>query len=202
MTPALSRRLDQILPRITDNIFLSSEGIGNEIACYIFDYPSDSELEVREHIEVILKNLSSHQSKLSVLHLNLLDVSTRYLEKRGLLDKALKMQLTKNDAAVLKALEKPLAAERISGFIADEHKPDEYDLFILSGVGSVWPMLRAHSLLNCLHKVIGHTPLVMFYPGKFDGMTLNLFGRVTTTISKPGSKPYYRAFSLVPEEKE
>ncbi|MEZ4281610.1 MAG: DUF1788 domain-containing protein [Myxococcota bacterium] len=35
----------------------------------------------------------------------------------------------------------------------------------ISGVGSVWPMLRAHSLLNCLHTVIGKAPLVMFYPG-------------------------------------
>ena len=34
----LNTRLDRILPRITDPAFLSSEGIGNEIACYIFDY--------------------------------------------------------------------------------------------------------------------------------------------------------------------
>ena len=66
----------------------------------------------------------------------------------------------------------PLAAEKVRDFIADEYKPADYDLVLVSGVGSVWPMLRAHSLLNCLHTVMGKTPLVMFYPGRFDGTTL------------------------------
>ena len=83
-----------------------------------------------------------------------------------------------------------------------EHKPADHDLVLLSGVGSVWPMLRAHSLLNCLHTVMGKTPLVMFYPGSFDGTTLRLFGQITTAKSKPGTKPYYRAFTLVPHGKE
>lgn len=34
------------------------------------------------------------------------------------------------------------------------------------------------------------TPLVMFYPGKYDGQTIQLFGRIK-------SKNYYRAFRLV-----
>ena len=121
-----------------------------------------------------------------------------YLEQRGLLDKALKMQQARGDTAVLQALQGPLAAEKIRDFIADQHKPADYGLFMVSGVGSVWPMLRAHSLLNCLHTIIGETPLVMFYPGSFDGTTLRLFGRIPTTASKPGTKPYYRAFILIP----
>jgi hypothetical protein len=54
MSGALSNRLNQILPRITEEGFLSSEGIGNEIACYIFDYPAEDELKVREHIEMMM----------------------------------------------------------------------------------------------------------------------------------------------------
>jgi hypothetical protein len=49
MTTTLANRLNQILPRVTSEDFLSSEGIGNEIACYIFDYPAQRELQVREH---------------------------------------------------------------------------------------------------------------------------------------------------------
>jgi len=59
-------------------------------------------------------------------------------------------------------------------------------------------MLRAHSLLNCLHPVMDQTPLVMFYPGSFDGTTLRLSGRIAPRASTPGTKPYYRAFTLVP----
>ena len=198
MSTSLPERLNQILPRITSASFLTSEGIGNEIACYIFDYPAQEELKVREHIKMMMDRLASHHSDLRVLHLNLLEVVVTYLEQRGLLDKALKMQETKGDAAVLQALKGPLAAEKLRDFIASEHALADYDLFLLSGVGSVWPMLRAHSLLNCLHTVMGKTPLVMFYPGSFDGTTLRLFEQIATTTSKPGTKPYYRAFILVP----
>ena len=200
MRATLSDRLNQILPRLTSEAFLSSEGIGNEIACYIFDYPAEDELKVREHIQMMLDRLASHHSELRVLHLNLLDVAMAYLEQRGILDKALQMQATKGDAAVLRALKGPLAAEKIRDFIAAEHKPADHDLFLLSGIGSVWPMLRAHSLLNCLHKVMGKTPLAMFYPGIFDGTTLRFLGQIATTTSDPGAKPYYRAFSLIPSE--
>ena len=202
MSTNVTDRLNQILPRVTAEGFLSSEGIGNEIACYIFDYPASDELRVREHIEMMMDRLASHHSGLRVLHLNLLDVVLAYLEQRGLLAKTLKMQTSKGDAAVLRALKGPLAAEKLRDFIATEHKPADHDLLLLSGVGSVWPMLRAHSLLNCLHTVMAQTPLVMFYPGTFDGTTLRLFGRIATSTSKPGTKPYYRAFILVPGRTE
>ena len=202
MSVTLSDRLNQILPRITSEAFLSSEGIGNEIACYIFDYPAEDELNVREHIKMMMDRLASHHSELRVLHLNLLEVSMAYLDQRGLFDKALKMEATKDAAAVLRALKGPLAAEKLRDFIAGEHEPADHDLVLLSGVGSVWPMLRAHSLLNCLHTVMGKTPLVMFYPGSFDGTTLRLFGQIAPSTTKPGAKPYYRAFILVPGGKE
>ncbi len=202
MSASLNSRLNQIVPLVTNDAFLSSEGIGNEIACYIFDYPAEHELVVREHIALMLGRFASHHSNLKVLHINLLDVVLAYLKGRRLLDKAIKMQAKKGDAGVLRALAGPLAAEKIRDFIAAEYAPAEQDLVLMSGVGSVWPMLRAHGLLNSLHSVMGQTPLVMFYPGSFDGTTLRLFGRITSTTSKPGTKPYYRAFILVPERTE
>ena len=198
MSTALASRLDQILPRVTSEAFLSSDGIGNEIACYIFDYPASGELQVREHLRWMNGRFASHHGGVDVLHLDLLDVVIGYLKKRGLFDKTLKMQAAKGDAAVLHALQGPLAAEKLRDFIASEYHPADHNLLLLSGVGSVWPMLRAHNLLNCLHTVMGQTPLVMFYPGTFDGTTLRLFGRITTSPAGPGKKPYYRAFILVP----
>lgn len=200
MSESIATRLNQILPRVTSKAFLSSEGIGNEIACYIFDYAATDELTVRDHIKWMMERVGSHHADLRVLHLNLLDVVIDYLKSRGLFEKALKMQEAKGDSALLRILKGPLAAEKIRDFIAEEYHPRDQDLLLLSGVGSVWPMLRARSLLNCLHTVTGKTPLVMLYPGRFDGTTLTLFGRIATDISTPGSKPYYRAFTLVPRE--
>jgi hypothetical protein len=200
MTSSLTSRLNEILPKITNEKFLSSEGIGNEIACYLFDYPPSAELEVRSHIEWMMGRFQTHHKNLRVLHLNLLDVVVEYLKHRGLFDKALEMQGKKSDKDLLRALKGPLSAEKIRDFIATQHNLPEYDLVLMSGVGSVWPMLRAHNLLNCLHTAMDHTPLVMFYPGSFDGTTLRLFDRITSSGGKPGGKKYYRAFILVPQK--
>ena len=200
MTSKLSSRLDEILPRITDPAFLSGDGIGNEIACYIFDYPASEELVVRDHVSWMLKRFETHHGQLDVLHLDLLDVVIEYLEGRKLFERSLQMEADRGGAAVLKALKGPLAAEKITEFIAEKYRPADRDLFLISGVGRVWPMLRTHNLLNCLHPVIGRTPLVMFYPGSFDGNTLKLFKQIDTPISEPGTTPYYRAFILVPSE--
>ena len=200
MTGSISKRLDQILPKITSDAFLSSEGIGNEIACYIFDYPATDELEVRRHVTWMLERFKTHHSAVRVLHLNLLDVVLAYLKRRGLFDKVLEMQEKKGDTGLLRSLKGPLAAERIRDFIESEYELQTHELILLTGVGSVWPMLRAHNLLSCLHTVMGRTPLVLFYPGSFDGTALRLFDRLTSDVASPGGKPYYRAFTLVPRE--
>ena len=69
-------------------------------------------------------------------------------------------------------------------------QPQDYDLVLMDGVGSIWPLVRAHSLLNNLQPVMGDTPLVLYYPGNYDRQVLRLFGRVD-------SGNYYRAFRLV-----
>ena len=62
---------------------------------------------------------------------------------------------------------------------------------LMSGVGSAYPLLRTHNLLNNLHPIMGETPLVLFYPGIYDGQSLSLFGQIK-------QDNYYRAFKLVP----
>jgi hypothetical protein len=198
VTTSLSQRLNAILPRITDPAFLSSDGIGNEIACYIFDYPAEHELMVRDHLGMLRAALADKHPQLEVLHLDLLDVIVRYIEHRGHGDRVRKIEQKRDAAGLLKALKGSLSAERLAAFIAEQHVPSDADLVLISGVGSAWPMVRAHNLLNCLHKVIGHTPLVMLYPGSFDGTTLRLFGRIASGAERPGSYNYYRAFSLIP----
>ena len=73
----------------------------------------------------------------------------------------------------------------------EHYNTAENDIIFISGVGSVWPLLRAHNLLNKLHALLGHKPLVLFYPGQYDGQVLQLFGKIK-------SDSYYRAFRLVP----
>jgi hypothetical protein len=191
MTDNLNERLNKILPRIISDEFLAGSGIGNEIAFYIFDYPPEDELRVRDHIHFLLDHIPKTKPELRVKHVNLFDFVLEYLRSRNLLDRALTMQREKGDAALRKALEGPLHENKIGPIFAQAAQPDQHDLVMVSGVGSVYPLLRSHTLLNNLHSVMGRTPLVMFYPGRYDGQSLRLFGKLKNVN-------YYRAFRLVP----
>ncbi len=198
MTVPTRERLNQIGPRISSPEFRAQRGIGNEIACYIFDYPPEDELEVRAHLPALLKQLRSGGADDSILHLDLFDVVLEYLEHRKLLTQAMKMQGAKPDADLLKALRGALSVERLRDHIQAKHDLASRDMVLMSGVGRVWPMVRMHSLLNALHVAMGTTPLLLFYPGCFDGTSLRLFGDVEQESTTPNPKPYYRAFTLVP----
>jgi len=191
MSDHLTERLNRILPKLVSDELLSGSGLGNEIGFYVFDYPAEDELRVREHIQFLLDHLPKSKPGLQVKHVNLFDLVIDYLKSRNLLDRAIQMQRAQGDEAVFKALSAPLHESRLAQVFADAAQPSQHDLVLVSGVGSVWPLLRSHTLLNNLHPVMGKTPLLMFYPGKYDQLTLQLFGILA-------SKNYYRAFKLVP----
>jgi hypothetical protein len=191
MSANLKDRLHRILPRITADDFLSGAGIGNEIAFYIFDYPPEDELTVRDFLRTLLEHIPRQRQGVRVAHINLFEFVLEYLRDRKLLEKSLQMQREKGGSALKKALAGPLHESKLAPLFAEAAQPDQHDLVIISGVGSVWPLLRSHSLLNNLHSVMGKTPLVMFYPGRYDGQSLRLFGKMK-------NHNYYRAFKLVP----
>jgi len=191
MNDYLTERLNKILPRIISDDFLKGRGIGNEIAFYIFDYPPEDELRVREHIHFLLDHIPKQRPGLRVKHINLFDFILDYLKSRNLLEKALKMQHEKGDETLKEALKGPLHENKLATIFVEVAQPQQNDLVLLSGVGSVWPLLRSHTLLNNLHPIMGNTPLVMFYPGRYDGQSLRLFGKLK-------SNNYYRAFKLIP----
>lgn len=191
MTRNLDERLNQILPKITSKDFLEGKGLGNEIGFWIFDYLPQDELTVRNQIDFLMAQIPKQHPGLRVAHVNLFDLLVDYLRDRKLLDKAIDMQKTKGDQALLKALAAPLQGKNLTAYLAKQHPPQDLDLMLMSGVGTAFPLLRSHNLLNNLHPVMGATPLVLFYPGVYDGQALSLFGQIK-------QDNYYRAFKLVP----
>ncbi len=187
----LQDRLNKIIPRLTSDELLNNQGLSNEIGFYIFDYPPEHELEVRDFLQVIVKHVGQKKPGIRVKHINLFTLIIDYLKEAKFLDKAITMQQTKGDAALLKALKGPLGAQKVAKVFTTQADPDNHDLILISGVGSAWPVLRSHNLLNNLHPLMGSTPLVMFYPGVYSGAGLKLFGSMKESN-------YYRAFQLVP----
>jgi hypothetical protein len=190
MNDALKERLNKILDRITSPEFLTNSGLGNEIGFYIFDYPPEYELEVRQHVQFVVEKASKRKPELRIAHINLFQVLVDYLKERGLLEKALVMQKEKGDEAMFKALKGPLQEGKIAKVFATVAQPEQIDFVFMSGVGNSYPLLRSHTLLNNLHSLMGGTPLVVFYPGTYDGQGLSLFGKMK-------DNNYYRAFRLV-----
>ena len=191
MSQPLQNRLNQIPDKILSQEFLQSQGLGNEIGFWVFDYAPEEELKVREYLAFLTGFLSKKQSHLKVISINLLEIMRDYLEERKFLDKAVQMQEKKGDHALLKALAGPMHMDKLAPYMMEQTNASEQDIILIHGLGSVWPVLRAHSLLNKLHGLLGHKPVVLFYPGEYDGQSLTLFNRIP-------SNNYYRAFSLVP----
>ena len=191
MNQNLNERLNQILSKLTSKDLLTNQGLGNEIGFWIFDYPPEDEMTVRGFLQdVILPALDKHQPPLKVASVNLFDLVIGLLEERKLLDKAIEMQRTQGDAKTLESLRRVLKEDKLAERLVAQHDVAELDLLLLWNVGAVYPMLRTHTLLSALHAHMKDTPLVMFYPGKYDGYSLRLFSRLK-------DDHYYRAFRLV-----
>lgn len=185
----LQQRLDCILEKLESPEFLQNLGLGNEIGFYVFDYPAQFELTVREHLIFLSNKLLQRDRRFASI--NLFECIIELLQQRNLLDRAFKMQQERGDEALFNALKGPLEQNRIADFIAEKADLANSEFILLHGLGSAWPMIRGHGLLNALHAKVGAVPTVLFYPGEYDGTALKPFGHID-------SNNYYRAFKLVP----
>ena len=189
----LQQRLEQVQPAIESERFLHSERLGGELAFWIFDYPPEYEIEVRIYLGDLVTRLQ--RKRYQFIHLNLFEVLIEMIEERGLLDRSYKLEKQKGAAALKKALKAPLDQERIAEFISNKVQSEQRQFVLISGLGSAWPLVRGHAILNALHSRLSGTPLVLFFPGSYSGTELKAFG-----ISE--SSNYYRAFDLVPDEEK
>lgn len=186
----LRDRLNRVLPRLQSSDLLNNKGLGNEIGFYIFDYPPEHELEVDAFLkDVILPSLDKGPTPVRARHVNLFQLVLDVLNKRDLLDRAVALQANKGDKEVLRAMKGPLEPAKLAQELVKDIDLTQTDLVLLTGVGGAYPMLRTNTLLSALHPLMGHIPLVVFYPGTYDGTKLRLFNRLS-------DDNYYRAFRL------
>lgn len=159
----------------------------NEVHFYIFDYSPEFELIVRQHIKNLRNKL---QPEFVISQIDLFDLAIDVLRSRNLLETAIKMHKEKGDKPFLQALSALLKAEKIADVFIEKLSNDKSDMIFVTGVGSVFPLVRSHLLLNNLQSKMLEVPLVLFYPGSFDGQFLTLFNKLK-------NKDYYRAFRIV-----
>jgi Domain of unknown function (DUF1788) len=188
---ALQSRLDLILERIENPRFLNNDGLGNEIGFWIFDYPAKHELVVRDYIKHLTDKLDKRGYQFT--NVNIYETIIEMLTSRGLLERTFSREKQVGVEAIRNTLSGPLSQKKIAEFIAEKIQPETLNFVLLSGLGNAWPLVRGHELLSALQDVMGKTPLVLFYPGEYNGRDLHPFGMIE-------SRNYYRAFKLVPED--
>lgn len=182
----LKERLDGLRALIQEDDFLEGKGLSNEVNIRIFCYEASDEMVIRHFVNQIKAD--------QALNCNLIecDLYQTFLsicdDKR--ITKSIPGMEKKKGKEYLLTQMYSIATE--GAFIDKmQYSPHEKgDVLLLTGVGEVFPFMRVHVLLEALQPYFSDIPILVMYPGVFDGHHLKLFNRL-----QPND--YYRAFNVI-----
>lgn len=184
----IQNEFESMTTHVASDDFFKGEGLGNELAFYIYDYDPRYEVEVRKQIPQFIKQVTKKTSK-QILHIDMLELIVEVLKSKGLLEKSYELQAKLGNDGFLEAIKGVINEATLSDIIS-EKCVGKFDLLIVSGIGKSYPISRAHNLLNNLHAKMRNTPLIMLYPGLYNKQSLHLFNEFK-------DDNYYRAFRLI-----
>lgn len=174
-------RLNKLFEEIQKEDFLQMRGLGNEVPYFIFDYNPKDELVVRQSVRYFMK-----RATISIKEVNLFNLMIDLFEDITL-DGLKQFEEENGTEELFDAMRPTIEEGMLVEKIAEE--ANEAQVLLISGVGSVFQLIRTHELLNQLHPKITNTPIIVFYPGEYTGQGLKLFNKFETN-------GYYRAFSI------
>ena len=182
----INERLDSLKLEIQKPEFLEGKGLSNEVNIRIFCYDAADEMIVRHFTEQLIvdQSLDCH-----LIERNLYKVFLSICDDKRITDKASQMEEKKGKDFLFKNLQK--FANNKSFVEKMQYEPHESgDVLLLTGVGEVFPFMRIHSLLEALQPEFPDIPILVMYPGKYDGRFVRLFDKLE-------ANPYYRAFNII-----
>ena len=184
----LNKKFDHLFKVISKQGFLNKESLGGEIPFFISAYNAKQEIQVRESIGLLKNKLSNHG--IEVLEINLFELSCELLESNGGLERMYMVERAKGSQKFLRALQSALNIHEVMlPKIREIIESSNSQVYFLTGIGLVFPFIRSHNILNNLQSVAKESPTVAFFPGYYNGHTLNLFGLLK-------DDNYYRAFNI------
>jgi hypothetical protein len=190
----LENRLKQLEDKIKQPNFRKNKGLGNEVGYYVFDYPEEQELLVRERIDYLKSKYATNNHDFQLVVFDLYVIIMDILIQEGFLELCIEFEKTKGFSEITKAVNEMLRMEednQNNELLAHiKRNTPKNAIVFLTGVGKCYPIMRSHKILNNLHQFVDDVPVVMFFPGKYDGQSLMLFSEVK-------DDNYYRAFKLV-----
>lgn len=185
----IKERLDLLREEIQKEDFLDGKGLSNEVNIRIFCYDAAEEMTVTH----FLNQLRTDQTlRCHLIECNLYDIFLSACDDLAITDAIPEMEESEGSAFLLEQLHSAIGkSEFIEKIQYEPHRRG--DVLLLTGVGDVFPFMRVHTLLEALQPHFSDLPILVMYPGEFDGHYLRLFGRL-----KPND--YYRAFNFFAEE--
>ena len=194
-TPAQS--FAELRGRLQDPEFLAGHGLGNEVPFFILPYAAAQEDEVRAQTASLVEDFPAEQTGVGarVIHFDLWDVFLQICTERRILEKIPALEERRGTEGLLRRMEKIATPEAFLKVMSERYEQlggqtPGRDVVLVSGVGKVYPLVRAHNILENAQPVFTEVPMVMLYPGVYDGQQLHLFGKIS-------DGNYYRAFSLI-----
>ncbi|MDQ6991332.1 MAG: DUF1788 domain-containing protein [Mariprofundaceae bacterium] len=187
--------LQHLLNLISNTRFLKKQGLGNEVPFFICPYDPKQAVPITSLIKQLSNKLA--QKGISVLEVNLYDLSIEILDKNGDLDWYLKHEHELPKAKLMEDIQGVLdTKETLIPAIAKKMSERDFDVMFLTGIGEVFPFIRSHNVLNNLQSTAKEQPTVMFFSGAYThsaekGASLDLFARPSLQHDK-----YYRAFNI------
>jgi hypothetical protein len=180
------QELDRIKARISDENFLANKGLSNEVGIHVFKYAPQHELAVRDYIERLINTPSDNYR---IIECDMYKILLDILEEKRVLAAVPALEEKKGKDYLMAQLQKIATPE---AFIAKmNYTPHKRgDILFLTGIGNAHPFMRAHKILDRMQQTFFDIPIVMFYPGEFNGQNLSLF-------NKFNDGNYYRAFNLL-----
>lgn len=182
----VNERLDSLRKLIQSREFLEGKGLSNEVNIRIFCYDPKDEMAVRHFTE---KLVAERSIACRLIEYNLYKVFLSICDDKRITDKIPLQEEKKGTRFILEQMKRIANNSAIIEKMQyGKHESD--DVILITGVGEAFPFIRVHTLLDAMQPHFSDVPILVMYPGTFDGRYVKLFDKL-----KPD--PYYRAFNIV-----
>lgn len=194
----LTQHEEHLFQVLKSERFLKMQGLGNEVAHFIYDYDPTWALDVAQTKKRIKTKLETEEG-IKVFEINLYDLCVELLKERNVWDRVLAAETSMDKPDFLKMLQNMLDPQmHLAPAIKARINSETFQILFLTGVGEVFPFVRSHTVLNNLQTVVSDRPMLMFFPGKYDvsatqGSALVLFGQLK-------DDSFYRAKRILDQE--
>ena len=179
-------QLNEMKSRFSDDVFLSNKGLSNEVGIHVFCYDPKNEMILRSFFSDLIH---TEGQPFRLIECDLYKIFLQICEEKRILKSIPNMEKKKGSEGLLKQLQKAVSPE---AFVEKmKYEPHEHgDILLITGVGKVYPFMRSHNILDNIQHIFSDIPVVMLYPGAYDGQTLSLFDEFN-------DGNYYRAFNMI-----